>query len=175
MLIGVNAGRDLDASEGNDLNVMIGYQSGFTGGGAVLTDGSNLTLIGNNTEAANTLTNATAIGANAVVKADNSLVLGSINGENGATASTNVGIGTTTPDNRLEIVKGAQGSNISGLRLWSLVGSTPTASTGEVLSIDANGDVIVVEDTSNRLALLEKRVQRLEALLAAADIDTQKL
>jgi hypothetical protein len=38
------------------------------------------------------LTNATAIGANAVVSANNALVLGSINGVNGATASTNVGI-----------------------------------------------------------------------------------
>ena len=43
------------------------------------------------------LTNATTIGANAEVDESNALVLGSINGVNGATASTNVGIGTTAP------------------------------------------------------------------------------
>ena len=41
-------------------------------------------------------TNATAIGANAQVTADNAMVLGSINGVNGATANVNVGIGTRT-------------------------------------------------------------------------------
>jgi hypothetical protein len=38
-----------------------------------------------------------AIGANAEVTQSNSLVLGSINGVNGATGNTNVGIGTTAP------------------------------------------------------------------------------
>ncbi|MEO8041472.1 MAG: hypothetical protein ABI646_02580, partial [Acidobacteriota bacterium] len=46
----------------------------------------------------NNQTNATAIGAKAFVAQSNSLVLGSINGVNGATADTNVGIGTTTPN-----------------------------------------------------------------------------
>jgi hypothetical protein len=49
------------------------------------------------------LTNSTAIGAYAVVNQDNSLVLGSINGVNDATADTNVGIGTTTPTNLLTL------------------------------------------------------------------------
>ncbi|MGO3283976.1 MAG: beta strand repeat-containing protein, partial [Mesonia sp.] len=52
------------------------------------------------------LTNATAIGANALVSQDNSLVLGSINGLNGATADTKVGIGTTSPDVQLDISGG---------------------------------------------------------------------
>ena len=43
-------------------------------------------------------TNSTAIGANAIVNQDNSMVLGSISGLNGATANTKVGIGTSTPD-----------------------------------------------------------------------------
>jgi len=47
--------------------------------------------------------NATAIGANARVDQSNSLVLGSIAGLNGATDDVNVGIGTTTPDHRLEV------------------------------------------------------------------------
>lgn len=45
----------------------------------------------------NSLTNATAIGYRATVGQNNSLVLGSINGLNGATADTSVGIGTTMP------------------------------------------------------------------------------
>ena len=49
------------------------------------------------------LTNATAIGANAAVTASNSLVLGSINGVNTATADTNVGIGITAPVARLHV------------------------------------------------------------------------
>jgi len=49
------------------------------------------------------LTNATVIGANATVSASNSMVLGSINGVNGATASTNVGIGTTAPQATLDV------------------------------------------------------------------------
>jgi trimeric autotransporter adhesin len=54
--------------------------------------------------ASNGLTNATAIGAYAEVATSNSLVLGSINGINGATASVNVGIGTTSPQTRLDIM-----------------------------------------------------------------------
>lgn len=56
---------------------------------------------------ANTLSsaavNATAIGSHARVDANNSLVLGSINGTNGAAADTKVGIGTTTPDSLFSV------------------------------------------------------------------------
>ncbi|MEK7411944.1 MAG: hypothetical protein AAB263_01355, partial [Planctomycetota bacterium] len=47
--------------------------------------------------------NSTAIGANSLVEANNSLVLGSIIGYNGATSYVNVGIGTTTPAYRLDV------------------------------------------------------------------------
>lgn len=49
------------------------------------------------------LENATAIGQRAFVEQDNSMVLGSIDGVNGATQNTNVGIGTTTPSERLTV------------------------------------------------------------------------
>lgn len=49
------------------------------------------------------LWNSTAIGAYADVTASNSLVLGGINGKNGATDDTNVGIATTAPTARLHI------------------------------------------------------------------------
>lgn len=68
-----------------------------------LTSGNYITGIGYNTMATNGLTNATAIGANAAVQQNNSLVLGSIGGINGAFANTNVGIGTTAPPNTLSV------------------------------------------------------------------------
>jgi hypothetical protein len=49
------------------------------------------------------LTNSTAIGAHSDVTESNALVLGSINGVNGATADTNVGIGTTAPSSTLDV------------------------------------------------------------------------
>jgi len=49
------------------------------------------------------ITNSTAIGYQAKVNQSNSLVLGSINGVNGAKASTQVGIGTTAPQRLLHI------------------------------------------------------------------------
>lgn len=68
------------------------------------------------------LTNATAVGARAEVDASNSLVLGSINGINGATADTNVGIALTVPLARLHIGQ----ANAIGLR----VEGPATAGTG---------------------------------------------
>ena len=66
--------------------------------------GSQNTAVGFNAEVAfNALTNATAVGARASVAQNNSLVLGSINGVNGATSNVNVGIGTSTPQGHLEV------------------------------------------------------------------------
>ena len=80
---------------------------GFSAGGGNLTGTSN-TLLGDNANVgASNLSNATAIGSHAFVSANNSLVLGSVNGVNGATASTNVAIGTTSPIGRLNVVGSA--------------------------------------------------------------------
>ncbi|HEY6045407.1 MAG TPA: hypothetical protein VIU65_02320, partial [Pyrinomonadaceae bacterium] len=65
--------------------------------------------------------NATAIGARARVDQSNALVLGSINGVNGATADTNVGIGTTAPTARLSVVASGPGARVLHLgieRAW---------------------------------------------------------
>ncbi|MDZ4748207.1 MAG: tail fiber domain-containing protein [Saprospiraceae bacterium] len=67
--------------------------------------GSNNTAIGFNANvSAGTLINATAIGSRALARMDNSVVIGSINGVNGATAGANVGIGTSEPTNKLHVV-----------------------------------------------------------------------
>jgi hypothetical protein len=67
--------------------------------------GSNNTYVGyfSNSGTQLALTNATAIGSNAQVTANNAMVLGSINGVNGATASVNVGIGTSAPAYTLDV------------------------------------------------------------------------
>jgi hypothetical protein len=80
-------------------NMFAGHDSGSAN-----TTGSFNTTIGENADlATGNLTNATAIGSKSFVAQSNSLVLGSINGVNGATADTNVGIGTTTPANKLHV------------------------------------------------------------------------
>lgn len=115
-----------------DFNSFFGHRAGqlsngsfnsFFGTGAGFNNdsGSSNTFIGRNSGEANTsgsfnvtlgefanfggasLTNAAAIGSKAFVAQSNSIVLGSINGVNGATADTNVGIGTTTPANKLHV------------------------------------------------------------------------
>jgi hypothetical protein len=85
-------------------NVALGYAAGYSSNSAKTT-GSNDTFIGYGANAGTqvNLNNATAIGADAQVTTNNSLVLGSINGVNGATASTNVGIGTTAPASTLDV------------------------------------------------------------------------
>ena len=100
-------------------NTAVGYKALFGNGGSGNTAvgantgqpilvTTNCTFIGYNANG-NAFTNATAIGANALVEADNSLVLGS--------AGVKVGIGVTTPANPLHIMGGGdqlQLENFSG-------------------------------------------------------------
>ncbi|CAN5558565.1 hypothetical protein BH10ACI3_BH10ACI3_10110 [soil metagenome] len=87
-------------------NTMGNFNSFFgasAGNGNQSGDGN--TLIGALADVASiALTNSTAIGSRAFVSQSNSLVLGSINGTNGAAADTNVGIGTAAPAYRLHVV-----------------------------------------------------------------------
>jgi len=75
---------------------------GSSAGSSNTTEHNN-SFIGAYSDGAVGITNATAIGYLAKVTQSNSLVLGSINGVNTATADTKVGIGTTTPDRKLQI------------------------------------------------------------------------
>jgi hypothetical protein len=128
-LIGWNAGVSVSAANGNtflgaqagesttqSVNTFIGEKAGrftstgsenvFMGNSAGDTNvnGGSNTIIGYNADVgAAALQNATAIGSRASVNQSNSLVLGSINGVNGATSNTSVGIGTTTPSAPLHI------------------------------------------------------------------------
>ncbi|MDO1448792.1 tail fiber domain-containing protein [Rhodocytophaga aerolata] len=87
-------------------NNTTGYENTFVGRSAGT---GNLSGFGNSAlgylagPGVNNLSNATAIGHKSRVTGSNKLVLGSINGTNGATANTNVGIGTTSPSYRLHV------------------------------------------------------------------------
>ncbi|MBP1609537.1 MAG: hypothetical protein H6Q04_1772 [Acidobacteria bacterium] len=60
-------------------------------------------LFGSYSDTSVGITNATAVGYRAKVNRSDSLVLGGVNGINGATAETNVGIGITNPDRQLTV------------------------------------------------------------------------
>jgi hypothetical protein len=124
-------------------NSLFGFGAGFrnnTGSynsffgneaGGANTVGSNNTIIGSFADlGSNNLSNATAIGFRALVAQSHSLVLGSINGVNGANAGTKVGIGITTPSFRLHVLDPLN----AGLRVQT------NSAGGTVASFAANGD-----------------------------------
>lgn len=150
------------ATRTGDFNSFFGHRAGqvsngnfnsFFGTGAGFNNdtGSSNTFIGRNSGDANTvgsfnvtlgeyanlgngsLTNAVAIGSKAFVTQSNSLVLGSINGVNGATADTNVGIGLTAPTARLSVVGGGFGNNLL------VSDSNPTATTFDLANSSVGG------------------------------------
>lgn len=118
---GLNNAGTFEGASGNN-NSFFGYSAGI-----INVTGQYNTAIGYNANfSANNLTNAMAIGANSMVSQSNSLVLGSINGVNNATADTNVGIGTTAPTYKLQIVD----SSNTGLRVLTNTSGGTVASFG---------------------------------------------
>jgi hypothetical protein len=115
---GYNAGL---YNSGGANNVYVGASAGIN-----TANGNSNVALGYNASPLEGLTNATAVGANATVSASNSVVLGN---------NANVGIGTTAPANKLEVVAAA---GQSGLRLKGLAGMSGT------LQVNAAGDVILV-------------------------------
>ncbi len=88
----------LGNTSGNE-NVFFG-----TNAGVANTTGSGNTAIGISADlGSGGLTNATAIGNRAFVSQNNSMILGSISGVNGAGSDTRIGIGTSTPEQMLHV------------------------------------------------------------------------
>jgi hypothetical protein len=125
--LGANAGNGTGV-DGNN-NTAIGFETGRGN-----KSGATNTFIGFRADAgAASLSNATAIGAGAIVSTSNAVVLG-----NGA----NVGIGTSSPQTKLEITTGTGGN--SGLRFTNLTAAnTATTNTSKVLTVDNAGNVIL--------------------------------
>ncbi|WP_245689898.1 coiled-coil domain-containing protein [Siphonobacter aquaeclarae] len=105
------------------------------------------TFIGTNAQPSGaniaSLTNVTAIGANAKVSASNSVVLGD---------NANVGIGVTAPTAKLEVKSSAAGS--SGLKFTNLTSASPgtIVTATRFLTVDANGNVVLGSTTGGREA-----------------------
>jgi hypothetical protein len=97
-----NTAMGADALLGNTSgysNTAVGYVAG-----RLNSVGRRNTFLGDSADVtSNNLTNATAIGWNARVSQSNSMVLGSVNGVNGATVTTKVGIGNNAPNTSLDV------------------------------------------------------------------------
>ncbi len=170
--VGANSGSGGVQTTGSN-NTFLGASTGQRGGAN--TSFSSVTLIGYNSNmGADNLTNATAIGANAVVSTNNSLVLGNTN--------VNVGIGTSTPGQKLDVANGniilsnssgsvgslrfqeqaVNGANYVGFRAPNSIASDVTwtlpdadGSSGQVLTTNGSGTLSwandgVINFTSNR-------------------------
>ncbi|MBK8608394.1 MAG: tail fiber domain-containing protein [Chitinophagaceae bacterium] len=95
------------------------------------------TYIGDSTMMLANRTNSTVIGSKAYTSTNNSMVLGSINGVNGATADVKIGIGVTDPTEKLEIGNGrlrfrgnAPFGNAHGITWTNNAGTTDRAFIG---------------------------------------------
>lgn len=84
-------------------NIGMGYFSGGTADSSAGTGSYNTALGYLAAFGTGSISNATAIGANAEVTQSNTMVLGCIAGLNSCPASVSVGIGTTTPDSLLTV------------------------------------------------------------------------
>jgi Chaperone of endosialidase/Head domain of trimeric autotransporter adhesin len=149
--IGRQAGREFTVPE---KCVFVGAFSAAVGDGG---KNMNSTMIGYDTYADKSFAtalgsgaqvqgrNSTAIGANSFVFGENKLVLGSINGQNDATASTFVGIGTISPVCPLDV----RGQNILGINnynfhYYAYIGDGYASGTPQV-SIRADSRMVASE------------------------------
>lgn len=141
-------------SNNGDGNAFFGVAAGennTTGGGNSFfgsnagvynSTGSGNTFIGNATQGniGSTLTNITAVGASASVSQSNSMVLGSINGVNNATADTSVGIGTSAPKAKFDVTGG---NILVGSPGQGIILKTPTTNLCRLLSLNDSAAIVL--------------------------------
>jgi hypothetical protein len=150
VLIGQDAGKNLGAGGSNTIvgtgagenmtgvssNTVVGSAAGLT-----ISNGLNV-AVGASATAAAGVARGTAIGTDAIVTQANSLVLGSINGKNGATTDTTVGIGTTAPRKSLEVAIGDVFVSAAGK---GILLKSPTTNLCRLLTIDDLGAVVLLD------------------------------
>ncbi len=134
-------------------NTFIGFEADFNGFNST---GNNNTLLGSNTQVNSGISNATAIGANASATQSNSLILGSINGVNGAMADAKVGIGTTAPTASLHVIaKSASATDNTARFAASSIGPNTShihfGATGDwvIRSAASSGNIILQDSGGN--------------------------
>ena len=131
-----NTANGTDALFGNisgSSNTALGYRTLYT-----ISNGENNTAIGYKADVAgDDIVNATAIGSNAYSGASNSVVIGSINGVNGATANANVGIGNATPHSSaaLEVKSTDKGVLVPRIALTAANVASPVTSPADALLV----------------------------------------
>ena len=124
----------LNANTTGMLNTAVGH---FAGGS--MTEEHYNTYVGAYTGGETGVANAAAIGYRAYVTQSNSLVLGGINGVNGATADTWVGIGTTAPTAKLHVAGDVRvGDYLRGAN--NVVMGTGTALPGWSGNVELNNE-----------------------------------
>jgi hypothetical protein len=147
-------------------NTAVGFQAGVNENGLnANTTGSNNTFLGYSSgpQTPTQLNNATAIGANAVVNASNALILGSINGVNGATSNVNVGIGTAAPAYALD-VQGGQINASGGLCIaGTCQTSWPQGGGGSITGVTAGMGLTGGGAQGNVLLSVDNTVARTNA------------
>jgi hypothetical protein len=152
---GVNAGT---LHKTGIFNTFIGFNTGYI---SVNPTGNNNTLLGYGGTVTSGVNNGTALGALAQVDISNSLVLGSINGVNGANADTNVGIGTTAPSARLQIVT-TNDTNPGFVQTWDsrhiVIGGLATIG-GIAMSYDQTNSVGYLEALTPNVAWRNLSIQ----------------
>lgn len=146
-IFGANAALMLDSAELNVVvgaasagNLEIGNRNVIIGARTLpnAVEGHELVLLGNQSDADDGLTNATAIGANAWVRNNNQMILG----DTGIFVGIGLSGDATGPQNFLEI--NTSGANLSGLRFRDLTSSSPASVSNitRVLTLNGSGDVI---------------------------------
>lgn len=120
------------------------------------------TLLGAFTSVSEGVSNSTAIGFRASVTQNNSLVLGSINGINSATADTNVGIGTTAPLQKLHVVGNGlfTGNVVVGNSNGQLL-SNPGANTSPSWSFNGDGSTGIFRPAVGTIAFTSSGTERI--------------
>jgi hypothetical protein len=184
--IGTNAGFNSSLAIGNTFLGSSAGQSNLSGGNNTFLGfnagntnlGSSNTYVGANAKGLALISNASAVGDNAFAGQSNSLILGSINGINGAIADTDVGIGTTTPSARLDI--SVNSSHIllgdAGCGAFAGIGFGSALGGCTNFSMVGNGtDTIINRPSGGIIALREANVTQLRIAAGGAVTVTNTL
>jgi hypothetical protein len=139
--IGLNAATQ---NSTGSYNTTLGYLSG----GSLSTESTD-TAIGAYSDIGVGAFNATAIGYQALVTQPNSLVLGSIANQNGATVSARVGIGTPAPSTQLHVKGDSAGASANNRTAIRVENTAATIAARTMLQLVNNGNsIITFTDTS---------------------------
>lgn len=125
-------------------NTSIGESSGTT-----ITSGNYNSFLGyNSSMSTGTFSNTTGVGSYSYPGANDVLVLGSIAGTNGASTSTKVGIGITTPTSLFHVVDGGSGYTTGNLA--TITGNSLTTGKGLLIQSSSltSGNLLEVNATN---------------------------